>query len=111
MFVKGKDAVSVQAEPGVTRKVLAYNESLMMCEITFEKGAQGAMHSHPHSQVTYVKAGNLRFTLGEDVFDIAKGDSVLIPPYETHGVTAEEASVLIDVFTPARMSFVAPPDK
>ena len=43
--------------PGVTRRVLAYNDGLMCVENTFEKGAVGALHSHPHTQITYVVSG------------------------------------------------------
>ncbi|HSK69107.1 MAG TPA: cupin domain-containing protein [Candidatus Limnocylindria bacterium] len=111
MFVKGADRTAVTAEPGITRKVLAYSEALMMCEIAFEAGAKASMHSHPHSQVTYVKSGRMRFTLGDETREVGEGDSVLIPPYAVHGVESLEATVLVDVFSPARWDFVTPDEK
>ena len=42
---------------GVTRKVLAYSDDLMCVENTFKKGAVGALHHHPHTQITYVVSG------------------------------------------------------
>ena len=54
MFVYNASVTPTNCEPGVTRRVLAYNDKTMMCEIRFEKGAKGNMHSHPHTQVTYI---------------------------------------------------------
>ena len=51
---------------GVKRKILAYGDALMQVEVHFEKGAVGAMHSHPHSQLTYVLSGEFEFTIGDD---------------------------------------------
>ena len=48
---------------GVTRRILAYNDGLMCVENTFEKGAVGALHSHPHTQITYVVSGTFAFTI------------------------------------------------
>lgn len=57
MFLYNKDCSSTNCESGVTRKVMGYNDDVMMCEISFEKGARGNTHSHPHTQVTYIAEG------------------------------------------------------
>lgn len=93
-------------EPGVSRKVLSYNDALMMCEISFEKGARGMLHAHPHQQITYVQKGRLRFTIDGVDSVVAQGDSILIPPDALHGVEALEESVLVDVFSPMLADFV-----
>ena len=57
-----KDAVWVphaEIEPevcgkGVKRRILAYSKDAMCVENTFETGGVGAMHCHPHTQVTYI---------------------------------------------------------
>ena len=51
-FVFSKTGVFQDLGGGVKRKILAYGESLMQVEVHFEKGAVGAMHSHPHTQLT-----------------------------------------------------------
>lgn len=38
--------------------MLTYSDNLMVCELTFQKGAVGALHSHPHEQVGYVISGS-----------------------------------------------------
>ena len=54
MFVHNNTVTATPCEPGVSRKVMAYNDQVMMCEITFEKGAKGNFHTHPHVQTTYI---------------------------------------------------------
>ena len=39
---------------GVKRRILAYSKDAMCVENTFETGGVGAMHCHPHTQVTYI---------------------------------------------------------
>lgn len=91
---------------GTTRKILTYNEDLMMVEVTFEKGAIGAEHTHPHQQISYIAKGSFEFNLGGDKKIIKEGDSVLIPGDVNHGVVALEDSIIVDVFTPMRKDFL-----
>ena len=37
---------------GVVRRVLAYSDDVMVVENTFSKDAVGALHHHPHTQIT-----------------------------------------------------------
>ena len=53
-WVFGRDVKGVEASPGVERRVLAYCDELMCVENVFQKGSIGAMHHHPHTQITYV---------------------------------------------------------
>jgi quercetin dioxygenase-like cupin family protein len=106
MIIRGHEAPSEPAEPGVTRQVLGHDPELMMCRVTFEKGAVGYLHAHPHRQVTYVASGRFEFTLGSSTTTMTAGDCWFVPPGVEHGATAVEPGVLIDVFTPARAEFV-----
>lgn len=92
---------------GVTRQVLANHPDLMVVAFRFARqGAEGAPHSHPHVQSTYVESGRFRFTLGDQVLDVAAGDSFVIPSGLVHGCTCVEPGTLIDCFTPRRADFV-----
>ena len=106
MIVDGWSVVSVACEEGVSRKVLAWNDDLMMCEISFQAGAKGKVHAHPHTQVSYVGRGSFRFRVGDETKVVRRGDSILIPPNTLHGVEALEEAMLVDVFSPARQDFV-----
>ena len=106
MIVRGHDAPSEPAEPGVTRQVLGHDPELMMVRVTFEEGAEGYVHSHPHRQVTYVERGRFRFMLNGVETEVRAGDCWFVPPDAPHGAVAIEAGALIDVFTPARAEFI-----
>lgn len=93
-------------DPGVIRQVLSDSPDLMVVSFSFEKGARGALHSHPHVQSTYVESGRFRFTLGDESFDIAPGDSFIIPSGAEHGCECLEPGRLIDTFTPRRDDFL-----
>lgn len=92
--------------PGVVRRVLAYNGGLMCVENTFEKGAVGAMHSHPHTQITYVVSGVFSFTIAGETRTVRAGDTLLKEDGVEHGCVCLEAGVLLDIFTPMREDFI-----
>lgn len=99
-----------QAQSGgenVIRRVLAYTDNLMCVENTFAKGAIGALHSHPHTQITYVVSGTFSFTIDGQTKIVCKGDTLLKEDGVVHGCTCLKAGVLLDIFTPMREDFVA----
>ena len=92
---------------GVQRKVLAYADSLMCVENHFETGAIGALHHHPHTQITYVVSGKFEFTIGDKTQLVTAGDTMLKQDAVEHGCLCLEKGVLLDIFTPMREDFVA----
>lgn len=91
---------------GVTRRILAYTDGLMCVENTFEKGAVGAMHSHPHTQITYVVKGAFAFTIDGETRTVKAGDTLLKEDGVEHGCTCLEEGILLDIFNPMREDFV-----
>lgn len=94
------------AGEGVSRKILAYGDDLMCVENYFETGAVGALHSHPHTQITYVVEGEFEFTIGEETRIVKKGDTLLKQDGIVHGCVCKEKGLLLDIFTPMRKDFV-----
>ena len=92
---------------GVRRKVLAYSKNLMNVELHIEKGAKGAMHSHPHEQIGYVISGSLVFhEAGKEDVTLKTGDSYYVAPNVEHGIDCLTDVKLLDIFTPMREDFV-----
>ncbi|TNG93226.1 cupin domain-containing protein [Pasteurellaceae bacterium USgator11] len=91
---------------GVKRKILAYSENIMAVEVHFEQGAVGAMHRHPHEQLTYVLCGEFEFTIGEQTQIVTAGDVLYKQPNIMHGCRCLQAGVLLDNFTPMRKDFI-----
>jgi quercetin dioxygenase-like cupin family protein len=87
---------------GMRRRILGFDEALMMVRVEFEAGAVGTLHHHPHRQVTYVEAGRFAVEIGGARRTLVAGDSFFVPPDVVHGVEALEGGALIDVFAPAR---------
>jgi quercetin dioxygenase-like cupin family protein len=106
MIIRGQDAPTVSAGAGVARQVLGHDAELMLVRVTFEQGAVGYVHSHPHRQVTFVESGQFDFTLAGATTRLSAGDSVFVAPGVPHGTVALEAGSLIDVFAPARADFL-----
>lgn len=97
---------AVEAGPGVTRQVLSESPDLMVVSFRFDEGGEGALHSHPHVQSTYCRSGRFRFSLEGEAFEVAEGDSFIIPSGATHGCVCLEPGELIDTFTPRRDDFL-----
>ena len=91
---------------GVTRRILAYTDELMCVENKFEKGSVGALHSHPHTQITYVVQGVFSFTIDGEARIVRAGDTLLKEDGVVHGCTCLEEGILLDIFTPMREDFV-----
>ncbi len=91
---------------GVTRRVLAYTDGLMCVENQFEAGASAPMHSHPHTQITYVVSGAFSFTIDGECRTVKAGDTMLKTDAVIHGCTCVEPGTLLDIFTPMREDFV-----
>ena len=91
---------------GLKRKIMSYDETMMMVKIIFEKGGIGAPHKHVHTQMSYVESGVFEVTIGDKKQLLKKGDGYYIPSNVMHGAVCKEAGVLIDMFTPMREDFV-----
>jgi len=105
MLTNRSDARPVEMMPGVVRRTLSTSESLMLIEVTFEKGAIVPLHSHPHEQIGYLASGRILFELGDERRELGPGDSWLVPPNVLHQVTALEFSLIVDVFSPPREEY------
>ena len=92
--------------PGVRRKLLGYDENLMMVVVRFDKGAVGALHDHPHRQATYVAEGEFEITISGEKQTLRSGDGFFVPPGARHAAIALTAGILVDVFAPAREDFL-----
>ncbi|MGI6380074.1 MAG: cupin domain-containing protein [Anaerolineae bacterium] len=104
--VRSNKTVSAQPFPGVTRETLAHGGQAMLTRNSFAAGAVLAAHAHPHEQVTYVIAGELRLTVGDKTLLLKPGDSVCVPPNVAHAAAAEVDTVVLDAFAPPREDFL-----
>ncbi|MDA8595177.1 cupin domain-containing protein [Flavobacteriaceae bacterium] len=105
-FIKGDQLDWEVVGEGVKRKIMGYNNQIMLVKVHFDKGGIGPMHEHFHSQVTYVESGKFEVTIDGETQLLGAGDSFYIQPNKLHGAICREAGVLIDVFSPIREDFM-----
>ena len=105
-WVTRDEVRGAEVAPGVIRTILAYNDVIMGAENQFEKGAVGAMHSHPHTQLTYILSGVFEFTIGNETKIVKAGDTLLNSDGIVHGCVCLESGSMLDVFTPMRDDFI-----
>ena len=96
----------IQLGGGTERRILAYDDSLMAVEVSFETGSEGAPHSHPHTQMSYVLSGSFRYSIEGESVILNPGDSVVVPGGLVHSTVCLEKGVLLDVLTPMREDFL-----
>lgn len=109
-FVSVKDTPKEELGDGITRQILGYGPEIMVVRVWFEEGAVGQVHSHRHSQSTYVESGQFEVFIDGEKKVLGAGDSFYIAPHLEHGAVCLEAGVLIDTFSPLREDFLSEGD-
>jgi quercetin dioxygenase-like cupin family protein len=98
-WVQTKDA-------GIRRRIAIDGEHIMIVEVDFEPNAAGALHNHPHEQVTHVLRGQVRFTIEGKETVLETGERIHVAPMLWHSATATESGcLLMDIFSPPREDF------
>jgi len=104
-FFIAEEEIVYQADKGITRQFVGYDNNIMMVKVMFEKGAVGQQHAHDHVQTTYVVSGEFEMTIGNETKILKAGDGFYTEPNIMHGCVCLEAGILIDVFSPIREDF------
>ncbi len=105
-WVSADNVCEQNVADGVIRKILAHCEDIMCVENIFTEGAVGALHSHPHTQITYVLEGEFEFTIEGETKIVKKGDTLLKQNGVEHGCVCTKAGKLLDIFNPIRKDFL-----
>ena len=105
-LVEDKDVEWLDLGGGIKRKVMAYDDQMMVVKVAFEAGGIGAMHSHPHTQASYVASGKFDITIDGKTKTLKGGDVYFVPSDLEHGAVCLDDGELIDVFHPFREDFL-----
>lgn len=105
-FIEDDSLEWQNAGEGVNRKIMAYDPSLMLMQVRFDKGGIGPIHRHPHVQITHVCSGVFEAEVAGEKKILNAGDSFFVPSNLWHGVLCLEAGILIDTFSPMREDFL-----
>ena len=91
---------------GIKRKIVTYDERIMLVKVAFEKGGIGTLHHHYHTQLTYIAKGAFEVEIDSKKQVLKEGDVFHVEPDLVHGVVCLEAGMLVDVFSPMREDFI-----
>lgn len=105
-FLLGNKIKWEKVGEGVHRKIMGYDDKIMLVHVAFDRGGIGPVHKHIHSQVTYVQKGKFEVTIGDETQILKEGDGFYIPPNVLHGAICLEDGELLDVFSPIREDFM-----
>ncbi|TMI61498.1 MAG: cupin domain-containing protein [Bacteroidetes bacterium] len=106
VFIENASVEWENVDKGMRRKIMAYDDKLMVVKVEFETGGIGTLHQHYHSQITHVESGVFEVEIGDEKKILRAGDAFYIPSNVMHGAVCLEAGVLIDVFSPMREDFI-----
>ncbi|MBN8675063.1 MAG: cupin domain-containing protein [Chitinophagales bacterium] len=106
VFVENTETAWQEMDKGIRRKIMAWDERLMVVKVEFRAGAVGQLHQHHHTQITHIESGVFEVEIGEEKKILKGGDAFYIPPNVMHGAVCLEDGVLIDVFSPMREDFI-----
>ena len=106
VFIENNSLEWEEAGKGIRRKIMAYDPSLMLVKVEFEKDGVGMLHRHYHAQITHVESGVFEVEINGVKRVLTAGDAFYIPPQVEHGAVCLEKGVLIDVISPMREDFI-----
>lgn len=106
VFIENNDLSWDEMGNGIKRKIMSYDDNLMLVKVNFDKGGVGTLHQHYHSQITHIESGVFEVEIDGVKKVLSGGDAFYIPPNTMHGAVCLEAGVLIDVFSPMREDFI-----
>ena len=111
VFIADNEVAWEPTGQGIKRKIMAWDDRLMLVKVAFETGGIGELHSHPHTQITQVERGTFEVEISGLKSVLRAGDVFYVPPQAVHGVVCLETGLLIDVFSPLREDFIPAGDE
>jgi quercetin dioxygenase-like cupin family protein len=106
VFIENKEIPWEEVGNGIRRKIMSYDDNLMLVIVEFQKGGIGTIHQHYHSQITHVHSGKFEVEINGQKKVLSTGDVFYAPPNVPHGAVCLDAGILIDVFSPMREDFI-----
>lgn len=106
-FVFAEDWKPQVLENGVERIIKGYVDNLMVADLKWKKGQEGTVHTHPHTQATYILNGEFESNLNGVKKILHAGEIVYTKGNVPHGlICLSETGEILDIFTPMREDFV-----
>ena len=97
-------ADAVEYEEGkIVSKTLVKNENGSMSLLSFSKDQQLSTHAAPGDALLVALDGEMKLTIGDEHFDIKKGDTIVLPGKIPHGLKVPEKFKMLLIVTKDKM--------
>jgi len=85
----------------VVSRTLAQGKPLSLTLFAFDKGEEISSHASGGDALVYILDGKAEITIGDEVFNLSKGETIVMPAGIQHALMAEEKfkMLLIVVFS------------
>lgn len=93
-----------------TGKKIGNSETTTVGQCVLRAGCENFRHYHPNcEEILQVIQGSIRHALGDDVYEMRAGDTIVIPPNVVHSArnVGDEDAVLTIIFSTADRQTVA----
>lgn len=89
-------------EGQVVSRTLSQGKNLSLTLFAFDKGEEISSHSSGGDAMVYLLDGEAEITVGEEVFSVKKGETIVMPAGVPHALMAKEQfkMLLVVVFRP-----------
>ncbi len=89
-------------EGQVVSRTLAQGKNLSLTLFAFDKGEEISSHSSNGDAMVYLLDGEAKITIGDDTYNVKKGETIVMPAGIPHALLAKEQfkMLLIVVFKP-----------
>ncbi len=105
-FIVNENLKSEVLDNGVVRTIKGYIDDLMVVNLKWKKGMEGAVHTHPHRQCMYVIKGSFEANIDGEKQVLDAGECMYVEADVPHGLIALDDGEILDIFTPMREDFV-----
>jgi len=103
-FSKVLDMASLVSyqEGQIVSRTLTQGKNLNMTLFSFDKGEEISSHASKGDAMVYLLDGEAEITIGEELFQVKKGETIVMPAGIPHALLAKEKfkMLLVVVFTP-----------
>jgi mannose-6-phosphate isomerase-like protein (cupin superfamily) len=106
---KKENTIAEQLSDTFKRRIAHLNDLMVVvCDFTNGPASEpDPPHAHEHEQISYVAEGELILFLGDEKYNLVKGDIFTVPSNVPHCIqTLSNHVTLVDSFSPLRKDFL-----
>jgi len=95
----------IEPAPGFAVRAIS-GKNIMLCDVTLQPYSESPLHSHSSEEMSLIIKGEFDMKIGDESRLLKPGDVYHVPPGIVHGgVTHEQGTVMISVFSPPRKDY------